>query len=313
MSKQAVLIVNTKSRQGRDRFAQARSGLTARGIEITHALEIRDPKELPQRVQNAVLSGASLVVVGGGDGTLSSVVKYFVGTQCVLGVLPLGTGNAFARDLSIASDVEAACDVIAKGQAAPIDLGIVNEQYFVNVATVGLTTLIAQELNNEAKKRWGKFVYLFAITRALMRVRPFQVTLETEEETRTFETLQVVIGNGRFHAGPFPLAPDATITDGKLTVYALNNASRWTLLRYALNLPGGHHVNLPDVNAIATTRGSVTTRPLERVTVDGEISLCTPLHFGIAPQALRVMTPVDFGREPSLPPDPPQSTQTSGA
>ena len=304
MSKQAVLIVNTKSRQGRDCFAQARSGLTARGIDLTESLEVRDPKELPKCVQNAILSGASLVVVGGGDGTMSSVVKYFVGTQCVLGVLPLGTGNAFARDLSIASDVEIACDVIAKGQASPIDLGIANEQYFVNVATVGLTTLIAKELNNEAKKRYGKFVYLFAITRALMRVRPFQVTLQTAEESRTFQTLQVVIGNGRFHAGPFPLAPDATITDGKLTVYALANASKWTLLRYALNLPGGRHVNLPDVDAIATTRGSIITRPLERVTVDGEISLCTPMHFSIAPHALRVMTPADFGREPSPPSQP---------
>jgi diacylglycerol kinase (ATP) len=301
MSKQAVLIVNTKSRQGRDRFAQARSGLTARGIEITEALAVRDPKDLPGRVQKAVLSGTETVVVGGGDGTLSSVVQYFVGAQSVLGVLPLGTGNAFARDLSIASDVEVACDVIARGQVTPIDLGIANKQYFVNVATVGLTTLIAQELNNEAKKRWGKFVYLFAITRALMRIRPFQVTLETAEETRTFETLQIVIGNGRFHAGPFPLAPDATITDGKLVVYALGNASKWTLLRYALNLPGGHHVDLPDVDAIMTTRGAVVTRPLERVTVDGEISLRTPLHFGISPRALRVMTPAGFGREPSAP------------
>ena len=178
----------------------------------------------------------------------------------MLGVLPLGTGNAFARDLSIASDVEIACDVIARGQASLIDLGIANEQYFVNVATVGLTTLIAKELNNEAKKRYGKFVYLFAITRALMRVRPFRVTLETAEETRTVETLQVVIGNGRFHAGPFPLAPDATITDGKLTVYALANASKWTLLRYALNLPGGHHVESARTWTPSRLRGELSLR-----------------------------------------------------
>ena len=78
MSKKAVLIVNTKSRQGRDRFAQARSGLTARGIELTEALAVRDPKESAEtRTERGAVRGVTLVVVGGGDGTLSSVVQVF--------------------------------------------------------------------------------------------------------------------------------------------------------------------------------------------------------------------------------------------
>ncbi len=238
--------------------------------------------------------GESLVVVGGGDGTLSSIAGAFVGTQSVLGVLPLGTGNEFARDLTIPSDVSGACDVIVSGQVTAVDLGIVNGSYFINVATVGLTTLIAQELTSEAKKRFGKFVYLFAVVRALARSRAFQVTLKTEEDTQTFQTLQVVIGNGRFHAGPFPLAPDASITDGKLVVYALAGTSRWDLLRYALNLPGGHHVELPNVPAVTTSGGRLETLPLQRVTVDGEICQRTPLVFGVAPRALNVKTPIGF-------------------
>ena len=294
MSEKAVLIVNTKSRRGRECFALAQTELRAKGIDVTSALACRDPKQVPVAVRQAVERGASLVVVGGGDGTLSSIVGTFVGTKSVLGVLPLGTGNEFARDLTIPTDVAGACDVVASGQVTAVDLGIVNGHYFVNVATVGLTTLIALELTNEAKKRFGKFVYLFAVARALARVRPFQATISAEGETQTCKTLQVVIGNGRFHAGPFPLAPDASITDGKLVVYALAGTSRWDLLRYALNLPGGHHVELPNVPAMVTKGGRLETSPIERVTVDGEISQRTPLEFGVAPGALNVKTPIGF-------------------
>ncbi len=294
MTQNVTLIVNTKSRRGRDCYEQAQRELKLCGVGVTQAIALRHPADAPDAVGQAIAGGASLVIVGGGDGTLGGAAGQFVGKQCVMGVLPLGTGNEFARDLNIPADVCAACSIIANGQISEIDLGIVNGRYFVNVATVGLTTLIAQELTPEAKHRFGKFVYVFALIRALTRVRPFHAVLETPEGTLQFDTLQVVIGNGRFHAGPFPLAPNATITDGKLVVYALAGTSRWTLLRYALNLPGGHQVELPDVPAVMTTGGSLHTSPVESVTVDGEIALQTPLNFGIVPRALRVMTPSDF-------------------
>lgn len=300
MSEQAVLIVNTKSRRGRECFAQAQQELRQRGVKVGQALACRDPRQVPIAVKKAVLQGARLVIVGGGDGTLGNTVDAFVGTESVLGVLPLGTGNEFARDLCIPQDVASACDVIANGKVTAVDLGIVNEHYFINVATVGLTTLIAQELTPDAKKRLGKLVYLFAVVRALMRVRPFCVTLKTAETTQSCMALQVVIGNGRFHAGPFPLSPDATITDGKLVVYILAGTSRWSLLRYALNLPGGHHVELPNVPAITTQGGVLETVPKEHVTVDGEICLKTPLSFGVKPRALRVMTPLSFNEAPGF-------------
>lgn len=294
MTKSAVLIVNTKSREGGEKFPQARDELQKHGIQLVRTYGLRDPREVPDVVAREIAAQVPLIIVGGGDGTLSCAAGHFVGTQSVMGVLPLGTGNEFARDLTLPVDVCSACDVIANGQVTDIDLGIVNGKYFINVATIGLTTLIAQDLTHDAKKRWGKFVYVFALAHALMRIRPFYVTLQTLEETRTFKTIQVVIGNGRFHAGPFPLAPEATITDGKLVVYALEGASRWTLFKFALNLPGGHHVELTEVPAVSTIGGHIETMPRERVTVDGEIILRTPLTFEIRPRALQVMTPKGF-------------------
>lgn len=294
VSKQAVLIVNTRSRRGQEWFQQAKTTLKRCDIQLQDAWACRRPEEVMRRAQEAAKRCVPLVIVGGGDGTLSSVVKYLVGSKSTLGVLPLGTGNQFARDLGINADVETACRVFSEGRVGEVDLGTVGDDYFLNVATVGLTTRIAEELTVEAKRRFGRFVYALALARALRKVRPFKATLKMPDGEQTFETLQIVIGNGRFHAGPFPLAPDATITDGKLEGYVLATKSRWALLSYALHLPGGHQVDLADVASFSTTEIALESHPRERVTVDGEISFRTPIRLGIAPKALRVMVPQEF-------------------
>ncbi|HLK59056.1 MAG TPA: lipid kinase [Chthonomonadaceae bacterium] len=294
VTRQAVLIVNTRSRRGKEWFPRVKETLEQGGVDLIGVWALRRSQDAIARVQAATAQCVPLVIVGGGDGTLSSVVKHFVGSPSVLGVLPLGTGNQFARDLGIEAKVEAACRVLIEGKMAQVDLGIAGNDYFLNVATVGLTTRIAEELTVQAKRRFGRFVYAVALAHALRRVRPFQATLTLPERRLTVQTLQIVIGNGRFHAGPFPLAPDATITDGKLVAYVLATTSRWGLLKYALNLPGGHHVDLSEVAAFETTEIALETIPSERVTVDGEIPFRTPIRFGIAPRALRVMVPQEF-------------------
>ena len=292
--KRAIVIVNTRSRRGKEWYPQVLEALPKHGIVIDKAIPVTAPKVMIKATKEAIASGAPLIIVGGGDGTLGSVVRHFIGSRSVLGVLPLGTGNQFARDLCIDVDVEKACEVIGSGKVTGVDVGFAGSDYFLTVATAGLTTLIAQELTNDAKRRLGRFVYLFALVRAIRRLRPFHAKLVTPEHTLEFDTIQVVIGNGRFHAGPFPLAPDAGITNGSLVVYALASRSRWELVRFALHLPGGHQGDLVEVPTFHTTGGTLTTSPIQKVTVDGEIVEKTPLTFGIRPRALQVMVPQDF-------------------
>ena len=235
-----------------------------------------------------------LVVAGGGDGTFNALSDLFVGQETVLGLLPLGTGNSLARDLGINADVAQACETIAKGKVQEIDLGYVNGTHFVNVATVGLTTRIAQNLTNDMKKRLGRFVYAVAIWRAMRRSRPFRAVIETEHGKREFDCLQFVIGNGRFHAGPFPLAPDASITSGQLNIYAVEGRNKWALVKYALSLPGGHFTALAEVFSEKCDGGKLSTEPPKQVTVDGEVCARTPLEFRSVPKGMKVMVPADW-------------------
>ena len=292
--KRAVLIVNTKSRRGKEWFDTAQKALRAHGIEIEKASHFERFEDLMAAAREAIGRGVPLIVAGGGDGTFNALSDLFVGSECVLGLLPLGTGNSLARDLGIEADVEQACEIIATGKIQAIDLGFVNGTHFVNVATIGLTTRIAQNLTNDMKKRLGRFVYAVAIYRAMRRSRPFQAVLETEHGKREFDCLQFVIGNGHFHAGPFPIAPDASIVSGSLNIYAVEGRSKWALLKYALSLPGGHHIALDEVFSERCDGGKLTTSPQKQVTVDGEVCARTPLEFRSVPKGMKVVVPADW-------------------
>src|ERR1051325_7740363 len=201
----AVLIINTKSRRGREWLRPVIDRLRrAENIDLLEIHALRQPTQVLNETEKAVAGGVPLIIIGGGDGTLSGVVGPFFGSKSVLGVLPLGTGNQFARDLGIDAEIESACRVLTEGKHADVDVGIVNNRHFLNVATAGLSTLIAREMTVDSKRRLGRFAYLFAFAKALSRVRPFRASLTMNEEEHTFKTLQVVAGNGRVHGGPFP-------------------------------------------------------------------------------------------------------------
>lgn len=289
-----ILVVNGRSRLGRERYAQARSLLEGHGIRLCAAVCVRSGRELQSAVRAGVKDGATLIIAGGGDGSLSVAAHEAAHTNCVLGVLPLGTGNEFARDLGVPLDVPGACEVIAQGELSSVDCGMANGRAFLNVATLGLSTLIAAELTAGAKRLLGRAAYLVAVARALRRVRPVRAIIRVDDSEAEMETLQVVIGNGRYHAGPFPVAPDASLLSGRLAVYALQGSSRWELLRLAARLPGGHHVELPDVWFWEGARVQVKTARPVRVTVDGEVSSRTPLSVTVAPRSLRVVVPPGF-------------------
>ncbi|MER3496025.1 MAG: lipid kinase, partial [Armatimonadota bacterium] len=191
----AVLLVNTKSRRGEEWYGQVVAGLKQRGITLAHTEAFKKPKELLIAARRFAKEGRPFVFLGGGDGTFSGTAEAFSRSQSVIGVLPLGTGNAFARDLSIPTDVDAACDVIAEGNIEQVDMGLAGTRPFINVATVGLTAQIARNLNSEEKRILGPAAYALSLFRSLAKIRPFDVELTMNEETRAFRSLQVVVGN----------------------------------------------------------------------------------------------------------------------
>ena len=289
MPRRALLIVNAQSRNGESQLDAAVERLEAHGIEPVH-LECGRREDLsPLIVKNA--DDVDCAIVGGGDGTLNAAAFGVIEAGLPLGILPLGTANDFARTLDIPSDLDGAAKVIAEGRTRNIDLGIVNGQPFFNVASIGLSAELAQQLTTEIKRRFGRLGYGLVAMKVLIRARPFRATIVSETETARVRTLQIAVGNGRFYGGGNAVEKDAAIDDQNLDLYSLEFERAWKLALMARSFRYGEHGAWSEVRAIRAEEFDVRTRRPRPVNADGEIVTQTPAHFSIKPRAMRVFAP----------------------
>jgi diacylglycerol kinase family enzyme len=293
----AVLIVNARSRRGEDMFNEAKELLEAAGITLLAAHGVRDPAELGSRVRAAVQSGAPMVIVGGGDGSLSGVVDEVVGQDCVFAVLPMGTANSFARTLGLPLDLEGAVAAIAGGQLRRIDLGMIGGDYFVNAACLGLAPMIAQTVPDGVKRHFGRLGYLMWAIRCFVRFRPFRLSVDDGTEVHRLWTSEVRIFNGRFHGG-VELADTTDVDSGDIVVQAVTGRSRW---RLSLDWYAKFFKLRSRNDTTVEFRGKslrLDSKPRHRISIDGELLARMPVAVRVAAQAIEVVVPAETGEAP---------------
>lgn len=294
---EAVLIVNTHSRKGRRLFERAVRLLGMKGVRLRQAYSIEDGAELKARVKAALTEGHRFIIVGGGDGTMSTIVDAFAYQDAVLGLLPLGTGNSFARTLELPLDLAGAIDVFLTGKVESVDLGMVNDDYFANVTSLGLSAAVAQQISDTTKKLFGRWAYALSGARVFPFYQAFASQIASAEKSFEVETRQIVVANGRFHSGG-AVAPDAAVNDHRLVVFTLGGFSRRQLFKIWLAYQFGRHTVLPESHYFTTQDVTIATDPPQYVDVDGEVTIQTPARFRVAPNALKVMVPANFtGKE----------------
>jgi YegS/Rv2252/BmrU family lipid kinase len=285
----AVLIGNSAARQTTEAFAKAREMLIDRGIEVKRTDLVTSHRELCRGVRRAVKSGAGLVIVGGGDGTMTTAAGQLAKSKSVLGVLPLGTGNSFALSLGI-TDLDVAVAAIVGGREVAVDLGHVNGTYFANFATIGLSSTIARATPNGLKKILGAAAYVLAGMWPALRSRPFHCKVQADERTLDFQTYQVIIANGRYF-GLTPLTPEASLDSGNLTFYSTSDATIVDAAKTYASLLLDRHELQANAHILDAKRLRVRAKPAQPVAIDGEQFGTTPATFKIVAGALRVMVP----------------------
>jgi diacylglycerol kinase (ATP) len=293
----AALIVNTRSRSGEQTFFEALDRLEELGVSLGATYAIRDPVRLPETVREVLREGSEyrLLILGGGDGSVSSVVDFLAHHDVILGLLPLGTANDFARTLGIPADVEKACETIAGGKIVDVDLGLAGDNYYVNVASVGLSVGVTQALSPRLKRRIGALAYPTAAIRAFLGHEPFSAKLtfpDGDHEPVEYERLlQVAVGNGRFYGGGMVVAPQSGIDDRSLDIYAIEMGRHRDLFGVARYLKSGDFIRNDSVGHFRTERVRLETDPELPVNVDGEVVTRTPQNFSVAHNALKVLVP----------------------
>lgn len=284
----AVLIVNTRSRKGQQYFIAALQELSKQGLSVAESYPVKYPERLPEVVREAVKQKHKLIIIGGGDGTISSAVRYLAHQEVVLGILPFGTANSFARTLGIPLDLKKAVKVIVTGEAIEVDLGKAGYNYFSNVVAIGLTAKIAREITPGIKLYTGVMAYGLMGIKSLFSHRPFACTITMNNEAFRFDTHQVVIVNGGYF-GITPIAPYAKADDQEFIVFVMDTISRWdTLKLWTAFLLRKANV-FSQARFFRTREVILEATPTQYVEVDGEIITKTPVHISLAAKALKVM------------------------
>jgi YegS/Rv2252/BmrU family lipid kinase len=290
LPKQAVLIVNAMSRSGADVFDEVRTKLIAAGIDLIEAHAIYNPDDIEPAVRSAV-ARAPMVILGGGDGSLSSNVDFFVGHDVVFAFVPLGTANSFAGSLGIPKDVDSAIDVIAHGERKWIDLGLINDDYFVNAAAIGLSPMIAQTVPHKLKRYLGKAGYLIWAFWCALRFRPFKIIIENADgHTEKFWATEARIANGSHHGG-VELIESQKVDSGEIVIQAVTGRSilglAWSWFATILKLRSRHGT----MREFRGTSMKLNTRPHLKISIDGEVCAKTPVTVSIARHVIEIAAP----------------------
>ena len=176
---QAVLLINLLSRSVRRLGVTARELLERNGFTFSEVHMVSAREDLAPAIQHALAARPALLIVGSGDGTVSDIAVRLAYQDTVLGVLPFGTTNNFDRNLGIPAGL-AAVGTIVNGKVADIDLGQAGDDYFANVAGIGLSAEVAASVSPTLKRRLGRTAYILSGLRRLVDHRAFTANLEVD-------------------------------------------------------------------------------------------------------------------------------------
>ena len=257
-------------------------------IRLTHDLDVAGI------VRQHVQRGRGLFVAAGGDGTINGLIQTLVNTDAVLGVIPVGTFNHFARDLGLPLDWRNALDVVISGATRQVDAARVNERFFVNNVSMGLyPELVARrEEKGREYSRWKARAY--AVIATLQKYPHVSVTVETEHHQEVIRTHVLMVSNNSYDLSRIGIqAPRGTLEEGRLTIYWLPHLPRLALMRFVAHFLAGRVREAPGFRSFRTMRARMQSpRSRLQLGIDGEVfTMDTPLIITIVPKSLLVRVP----------------------
>ena len=290
-----VCINRSSGSASRGEDERARIEAAFEGTDVRPRVEVLDGGGIAKHAERAVAEGAKLIIVGGGDGSISAAAGVLAGTDTALGILPLGTLNHFARDLGIPFDLAKAAQIIATGQRRQVDIAEVNGRTFINNSAIGLYPLMVIDRETQQKRlgRSKRLAMLVASARTLARFNHQRLTLSVEGQEAQLDTPLLFVGNNDYQVALPAPGRRETLEDGKLSVMVMRSKSRLGFVRAALRALVGRArsddlVQLPPLEQIKVD----SRRNAVPLSLDGEaVVLTAPLTYRIQKKALTVIAP----------------------
>jgi YegS/Rv2252/BmrU family lipid kinase len=286
-----ALIVNPHAGGGRAAKSLPVVQARLRTLGVDHHTELtRDLPHAQELARSAAAAGEPAVVLSG-DGLVGAVAHVLRGhPDAVMGVLPGGRGNDFARVAGIPLDVEEACDVIANGTPTPVDLGDVDGNTFIGIASLGFDSE-ANRIANEAPPQLGALVYAYGALRALAAWKHASYEVVVDGRARAFSGWSVACANSKAYGGGMFMAPDADLHDGKLDVVISEATTKAKFLRVLPAVFKGRHVDEPTVHVLRGVEVRISADRPFTVYADGDPIGELPCTVRAVPDAVKVLLP----------------------
>jgi len=291
-----LVIFNPRAAHGRsaNKLTAIRAEFERHGIDAEF-IPTRHPGHATELVGATTLSSYDGVVAAGGDGTVFEVLNGLYlhpkAQRVPLGLLPIGTGNAFARELNLQEDVMShAVDILHRGHTRQVDVGYVKTAeksfHFLNIVLMGFAvdaSLIAKKL-----KFLGQPAYTLATLWQVMKMKSYPLTLETDGERRQSDNIFIAISNSRYTGTHFLIAPAARLDDGLLDVTILENLPRLRLLKLFPSIYSGRHVEYPEISTCRAGHVNIHSPHGLLLGPDGEFQGRSPVDISCLPQDLTI-------------------------
>jgi YegS/Rv2252/BmrU family lipid kinase len=285
------VIVNPLAGGGRAGRALADVQATLHRLGLDHHVERTRSLDHARELALAATAAGETAVAFGGDGLIGAVADAVKHGNGVLGLLPGGRGNDFARGLGIPLQPSAACQVLASGTVRELDLGAVGSQTFIGIASCGFDS-VANRIANETKLVRGNLVYAYGALRALAGWKPATFTVSVDGgEPRIVSGYTVAAANARYYGGGMMLAPDASLQDGLLEIVIVADTPRRRFLRLLPTVFKGEHVHHAGVEILrGATVEIAASRPFT-LYADGDPIAELPVTVSALPRAVKAICP----------------------
>jgi diacylglycerol kinase (ATP) len=273
--------------------------LGERGWDVTVRVTER-PRHATLLAQQAVEQGCDLVVAVGGDGTIGEVATGLVGTPVAMGVLPVGTGNLWARMLGLPvwspvyrSALLDATRVLVEGERRRIDVGKAKDRYFIMWCGIGFDAKVVQhvEPHREARHSLGNVTYVVMALAEMFFMRGTRTTVVVDGRAMRYRVVLIVVANAQLYGPSIRLAPEAKLDDGLLDIFVFRGRNALDVGRHVALLLSGRHSASPSVEVIQGRNVYIVSETPLPMHLDGDPQSTTPVSIELVPQALTVIVP----------------------
>lgn len=291
-----ILIINPTANGGRAAQQYPRILQMLRDLDVPFDYELTTRAgETQSLAANAITAGYERLVAVGGDGTLNEVADVILhrNPALIFGAIPAGNGNDYVKSVGIPpSDLTAACRILKSGAVRLVDVGLVNQRYFLNIATAGLDVKMV-ERSSRLRFLHGFTLYLTSVLLEIFDYQPAKLQLAIDHQAVIHDPMLVVIANGKCYGGAFKVAPLAEVTDGLLNAISFSNVNPLRRILALLRVANGSHLKMRECRSFLAKKLELQFDVPPKMQVDGEVLALsdTKVTVQILPQTLRLWGP----------------------